>query len=188
MHSRRMFIVGLLMVISGIITGCNRSSVATVTKLSSPLFALPSRTNIVSLSITNDTNANKWTTSRPKQVMAHLDKWLLAAKPVAVKYPNPNYSYGATVQNVVGPSILNILVKGGAVYHIMPANYVWAMYPPNAPETFEYRYVPNIVEVIVNSQQEEFLESSALYDWLKTGGWKSDFRGISTQSGTRRGA
>ena len=108
----------------------------------------------------------KWTTSYAKVVAQQVLKWLKESTPYTGVVPESSI----TLDAYPGFARLHLTTADNQEIVVSPANYA-------VLENGEYKpkYVQDVVEYSVGIQTI-YLESPQLYDWLKSGQWKDQFK------------
>jgi len=132
-----------------------------------------------SISISDDSPAGSfWSPNSQNAVSAQVSSWLKTAKPYTATVPNTDYVDNVVHYNI-GPSALHITGSGQFETLIYPAWYVKidGQEVDGSSITHNIHYIQDVVVIIEGkTNYVSYLESGLLYNWLKNGDWKTEFR------------
>jgi len=134
--------------------------------------------SIRSISISDDSPAGiYWSPNSQNSVLSQVSSWLKTSKPYAAAIPATE-AVDAFVHHNIGPSVLHITGSDGFQTLLYPAWYTQINgQEVDAQSIGKYiHYVQDVVVLIeARTNKVNYLESVALYNWLKNEEWKTEF-------------
>ena len=103
--------------------------------------------------------------------IGRVENWLKAAQSVSVQFPQEKNPPNIVSNGYTGPATLVLELSLTKSIEISPAYYTWG----DSPDlTRLYHYVDGVI-AYQTGNQTVYLKDPAIYDWLKSGKWTSDF-------------
>lgn len=103
--------------------------------------------------------------------IAKIENWLKTAQPVSVQFPQEKNPANIVSNAYTGPAMLVLELSRKNNVEISSAYYIWG---DSHDLNRLYRYVDGVIECQTGNQTVYF-KDPAIYQWLKSGTWKSDF-------------
>lgn len=137
---------------------------------SSSFTELESISNIKTIHVVDDSAAAiLWVPKSPHSTLSKIAFWLKQAKGYNGVIPSSQTSPDAIFNANIAPSALNINTYDRHTITIQP---VWYLISNGTGYTSHY--LSGVLKVVDN-KQEDYIQSSQLYDWLKNDKWKAEF-------------
>jgi len=124
------------------------------------------------VSLTGDSPNMPWMVPKNKDtVISEVTTWLQQAKPYMDKIPQSEYT-GASA-GYSGPAILYISTSDKHKITIAPAHYNISEMTDQG-KMYTNRYISGVL-YLKYDEQESYIQSSQLYNWLKNDKWETEF-------------